>query len=204
MEPEAEKKIEWKPIGVGPATYNRRIERAIEGLSYTSTSEDKKFMETLPNLGVECMKCGKVHRFADILKGCPNCSSTAIGLDGSPSRVVVKCGRCNQTLLESVTCECGCVNPLNSTTLREPKTSSGPCFIATAVYGSPIAPEITVLRHYRDEVLLTSVLGRILVGFYYYVSPPLAALISKHRHLRSVVRRCLLEPILHLIKKGGI
>jgi hypothetical protein len=55
MESNVEKKVEWQPIGVGPATYSRRIERAIEGLSASSTSEDRKFHENLPNLAVECL-----------------------------------------------------------------------------------------------------------------------------------------------------
>ncbi|MEK6287711.1 MAG: CFI-box-CTERM domain-containing protein [Acidobacteriota bacterium] len=201
MESDVEKKIEWKPIGVGPATYNLRINRAIEGLSDSSTSEDRKFVENLPNLAVECMKCGKIHRFADYLKGCPNCSSTSIGLGGSPSRVSVECGRCDQTILESITCECGCVNPLNSTTLREPKTSSGVCFIATATYGSPLAPEVVLFRRFRDDVLLNSRRGRIFVTTYYKVSPPFAFLLSKSRLLRKITRDVLLQPLLRRIKK---
>jgi tetratricopeptide (TPR) repeat protein len=78
---------------------------------------------------------------------------------------------------------------------------SGGCFIATATYGSPLSPEVATLRQFRDDVLLCSKLGRAFVNFYYFVSPPLAALISKHKRFQTLTRRFMLEPILHLIKK---
>jgi hypothetical protein len=79
-------------------------------------------------------------------------------------------------------------------------TSGGPCFIATAVYGSPLAPEVFAFRHFRDQVLLTSRLGRYLVDLYYFSSPPLASLISKHQNLQALTRWLLLEPILYFLK----
>jgi hypothetical protein len=79
----------------------------------------------------------------------------------------------------------------------------GMCFIATAAYGSPLAPEVMTLRQFRDDVLLCSRLGRTFVSFYYFVSPPLASLISKHAYLQALTRRCLLQPIMHLIKKDN-
>lgn len=81
-------------------------------------------------------------------------------------------------------------------------SKGGGCFIATAVYGSPIAPEVIVFRQFRDKVLLTSKLGTGFVKCYYIVSPPLALLISKHKSLGALTRCFLLEPILYLIKKG--
>jgi hypothetical protein len=75
------------------------------------------------------------------------------------------------------------------------------CFIATAAYGSPLAPEVVTLRQFRDDVLVRSRLGRTFVSCYYFASPPLASFISKHEYLRALTRRCLLQPILHLIKK---
>jgi hypothetical protein len=45
------------------------------------------------------------------------------------------------------------------------------CFIATACYGSSDCPQVNVLRRYRDEEMLTNIIGRILVAIYYAVSP---------------------------------
>jgi hypothetical protein len=52
------------------------------------------------------------------------------------------------------------------------------CFIATAAYGSLLAPQVIGLRQFRDEVLLRSTVGTAFVSFYYRISPPLAAVIA--------------------------
>jgi hypothetical protein len=77
----------------------------------------------------------------------------------------------------------------------------GGCFIATASYGSPFAAEVKVFRQFRDEKLLPSKLGAAVVRLYYFVSPPVAKVISKREFLRAITRRVFLEPILRLIKK---
>jgi hypothetical protein len=79
----------------------------------------------------------------------------------------------------------------------------GMCFIATAAYGSPVAPEVMILRQFRDNVLLCSKLGRAFVNFYYFASPPMAWLISKTRFLRAITRLLLLEPMLRLVKNSS-
>lgn len=76
----------------------------------------------------------------------------------------------------------------------------GMCFVATAAYSSPLAPEVVLLSRYRDEVLLQSKLGTSFVSFYYRVSPPLAALIARSRFLRLVTRNLFLVPIIRLLK----
>jgi hypothetical protein len=46
------------------------------------------------------------------------------------------------------------------------ESSSGSrCFIATAAFGSPMAPEVALLRAFRDSWLLTNSPGRIFVEF---------------------------------------
>lgn len=85
---------------------------------------------------------------------------------------------------------------------RQGEKKSG-CFIATAAYGSPLAPEVLVLRRFRDDILLTSKAGAAFVEFYYLVSPPLARLVSKGRFLKVVTRYLLLEPVLRLLKAVG-
>ena len=64
------------------------------------------------------------------------------------------------------------------------------CFIATAAYGEE-SREVAVLHTFRDEVLMTSCLGRGLVGFYYERGPVLAARINSPMEQR-VVRASLL------------
>ncbi len=69
---------------------------------------------------------------------------------------------------------------------------SGPaksdCFIATAAYGSTLAPEIQRLRHFRDNSLMLHPLGRLFVDCYYRTSPPIANLVGRSAILRSITR----------------
>ncbi|HEV7473816.1 MAG TPA: CFI-box-CTERM domain-containing protein [Pyrinomonadaceae bacterium] len=83
--------------------------------------------------------------------------------------------------------------------LRGAKT--GGCFIVTATYQTPLAPEVIVFRQFRDEVLLSSKVGVPLIRFYYFVSPAIARFISKHELLRAISRQVLCEPLLRLIKR---
>jgi hypothetical protein len=66
------------------------------------------------------------------------------------------------------------------------------CFIATAAYGSDMEKHVTVLRNFRDKILLSYVWGTAAVKFYYKHSPPLADFIAKHENLKTVVRWGLL------------
>lgn len=59
------------------------------------------------------------------------------------------------------------------------------CYIATAVYGSYDAPEVMILRAFRDNVLSRHCWGRMFIRVYYYVSPPLA---EKLKGLQTVNR----------------
>ena len=68
------------------------------------------------------------------------------------------------------------------------------CFIATAAYGSSLAVEVDTLRRYRDEVLERSPAGRCLTRAYYFLSPPLAALVAARPWLRALARG-LLGPV---------
>lgn len=52
-------------------------------------------------------------------------------------------------------------------------SSSGGCYIATAVYGSYDCPEVWTLRRYRDNTLAKVWLGRAFICTYYAVSPGL-------------------------------
>lgn len=88
---------------------------------------------------------------------------------------------------------------IGSTTVTVSNPSSGGgdgggCFIATAAYGSYLHPRVQLLRDFRDRFLLTNGPGRLLVRAYYAVSPPVAAVISRHEGLR-VMSRAVLTPV---------
>ncbi len=67
-------------------------------------------------------------------------------------------------------------------------SGGGSCFIATAAYGSWLAPEVAALQEFRDRYLLTNQAGQAFVEWYYRVSPPAAAFIAEHESLKTVVR----------------
>jgi len=69
------------------------------------------------------------------------------------------------------------------------------CFIATAAYGSPLAPQVQHLRTFRDRFLMPYPLGHWFVELYYHYSPPLAEVLAQHDDLRAVVRTGLLPLI---------
>lgn len=81
---------------------------------------------------------------------------------------------------------------------KEPMTIPK-CFIATAAYGSPVAPEVMAFRLFRDEVLDRSKPGRLFVKVYYLASPPLASLIRKSGFLRSLAK-LFLNSVLRLLR----
>ena len=72
------------------------------------------------------------------------------------------------------------------------------CFIATASYGSPMDPSVRLLRRFRDDVLLETVVGTKFVEFYYENSPPVAEVIAQSPVLRFVTR-AVLYPVVGLV-----
>ncbi|MBW9248783.1 MAG: hypothetical protein GJU72_06850 [Acidithiobacillus ferriphilus] len=70
----------------------------------------------------------------------------------------------------------------------------GPCFIATAVYGSPDCKEVEAIRRFRDTALRTNTLGRIFIYYYYKYSPNVANMI-KHNMLATKIAKYFLNII---------
>lgn len=55
----------------------------------------------------------------------------------------------------------------------ESMDDSGPCYVATAVYGSYDCPQVWTLRRYRDYTLAETWYGRAFIRIYYAISPTL-------------------------------
>jgi hypothetical protein len=73
------------------------------------------------------------------------------------------------------------------------------CFIATAVYGSPYATEVVILKELRDNLLLNYQLGRDFVRLYYRISPPIANQIAKRKILKEITKSILIIPLIRFI-----
>lgn len=74
----------------------------------------------------------------------------------------------------------------------------GDCFIATAVYGSYDAPEVRVLRHFRDFNLRPYFFGRLLIDLYYLLGPVMARF-TKRWPLVGRLARWLLNRFIYLL-----
>ncbi len=82
-----------------------------------------------------------------------------------------------------------------------PSSKSGGCYIATVCYGNDRAPEVLLLKDYRDKVLSTFVLGRIFISIYYLVSPRLSRSLTNRVRLNSTIKRFILNPIVNFISR---
>lgn len=65
-------------------------------------------------------------------------------------------------------------------------TSSGGCYVATAVYGSYDCPQVWTLRRYRDYTLAETWYGRAFIRTYYAISPTLVKWFGKTEWFRKM------------------
>jgi hypothetical protein len=75
----------------------------------------------------------------------------------------------------------------------------GPCFIATAAYGTPMAAEIDVLRDVRDTFFLSNAFGTAVTDAYYRVSPAMADVVASSP-VAAAAMRVVLLPVIFLGK----
>ncbi len=106
----------------------------------------------------------------------------------------------NQLIIEAIVPEFvdSCPPPTPPMNLNIGSISPG-CFIATAAYGTNLAPEIKILQNFRDQYLVTNKPGIYLVNWYYKYSPPIAQYISDKSWLKAIVRGAL-WPVIYSIK----
>ena len=85
--------------------------------------------------------------------------------------------------------------------------TGGGCVIATATYGSELAPEVCFLREFRDKIVLRTFLGSCFMkafnAWYYSFSPKLASLISRSLLLRGFMR-FLLYPLIGIMHVSAL
>lgn len=61
-----------------------------------------------------------------------------------------------------------------------------------------MAPELDLLRTWRDVELSSIYLGRVFIDVYYILSPPIARFIEKRSIIRMIVKALLIIPIVIL------
>lgn len=80
--------------------------------------------------------------------------------------------------------------------------SSGPCYVATAVYGSYDCPEVWTLRRFRDFTLNETWYGRLFIRVYYAISPTFVKHFGNVKVFKSQGKRILDKWVVRLNNKG--
>ncbi|ODS38151.1 MAG: hypothetical protein A7316_00160 [Candidatus Altiarchaeales archaeon WOR_SM1_86-2] len=62
------------------------------------------------------------------------------------------------------------------------------CFISTAVYGTRSEKQLDVLRDFRDDVMKTNFIGKLLLGYYYKIGPGIADKIADDENAKKKLR----------------
>lgn len=94
------------------------------------------------------------------------------------------------------------ITPPNSNGLPSTQsTNSEGCYIATAVYGSYDAPEVIILRRFRDNILRKHWWGRLFIKAYYYLSPTAAQKLKSADRINYRIRQVLDRIVTYLSTK---
>jgi len=80
------------------------------------------------------------------------------------------------------------------------ESNSESCYIATAVYKDYNAPEVLVLREFRDRYLYKKYFGRLLIQIYYLLSPPIAKRLKNAKRMNFIIK-AILDKIVRIIYK---
>jgi RNA polymerase subunit RPABC4/transcription elongation factor Spt4 len=141
-----------------------------------------------------CIRCKEMFP----LEPCSNCGSDQYVPGLTTQRVAgLFCHKCEKGFSSWECPNCQTSNPINKSLATE---KSG-CFIATEVYGSYSAPEVMILRAFRDKVLSRSILGDYFIRSYYFISPHIAKLISKKESLKLLLKKYVFNHLLNHIKE---
>lgn len=79
------------------------------------------------------------------------------------------------------------------------QSNGGGCYIATMAYGSYEHPQVLVLRKFRDDILLQSPIGKLMVRGYYFVSPKMVRILDGNQFINSLIRK-LLDKLIIILK----
>ena len=161
---------------------------------------------------ISCSECG--NNVSDKAASCPHCGVPIAEAPQQSSKASgTYCKSCRTQVSPVVTnvgggsCSVGKRERWKCPRCKRVLHKSG-CFVATATYGDEDATEVMFLRAFRDEVLKTSSVGRLLVALYYVFSPYLARAMELFPAMQRPARRVLdvmvvaIERFTHLSRKS--
>jgi len=134
---------------------------------------------------------GKI-MFIDVVAKCPHCSKEFPISGDKPEPVIYECPQCKKD-----------VQLCRSTIIDNGCKGCGKCFIATAAYGSPIAPQVAFLRNIRDKGLRKTRIGTIFIDayewVYYKFSPYVAEVMIQRRSFKTFMKWVVVNPIVYFL-----
>jgi hypothetical protein len=152
----------------------------------------------------KCKKCGSAHT----IEACPECrnrdfSRGTVQTKPPYAGLGVFCSNCGLGGIDFRCQKCAEIVAFQSSlhVLRQPIIKKESCFIATAAFGSASAPQVEVLRQFRDAWLLNRSWGARTVRAYYRHSPVFAEMIRNRATLRWLIRVGLLCPMVGLVSR---
>lgn len=91
----------------------------------------------------------------------------------------------------------------DGSTGTETEKSGGGCLIATAAYGTELAPQVQFLREIRDNTVMSTTTGAsFMTGFnqlYYSFSPTIADMERENPMFQEAIRASLLQWFQHYL-----
>ena len=72
------------------------------------------------------------------------------------------------------------------------------CFVAKMIYGSCNAPEVLILRRFRDERLNKTYAGKIFIGIYYTLSPIFVKCFKNVKFVNRIIKSYLDRYVIYL------
>jgi hypothetical protein len=121
------------------------------------------------------------------------------GIPGTPTSVQITPLKPNTQYTVAVTAFDQCNQPsptvtLTFTTSPVKFTQLSGCFVATAAWGSAMAPDVAAMRKVRDRVRPASTMFAVATDLYYRTGPAAAEVLRRSDTARALVRR-LLGPV---------
>ncbi len=99
------------------------------------------------------------------------------------------------------------IKPQQRVTTTRATTVTMECMIASAAYGSALAPEVQFLRDFRDQSVRSTFAGsefmKAFNRFYYSFSPAVASAVAQNPTLSSIVR-LFIYPLLSILRTVSI
>ena len=139
------------------------------------------------NWSAICPKCE--NKILSEKQICRNCEKTNIFIEDIVGTVPERFLKCKCGSFPTIKCEkCGCT--IHKESLLPPLKGASPCFVVTACYGEDHI-NVKLLREYRDNVLVKSTIGSLIIKIYETIGPCIANYINDKSWLKDNCKKLI-------------